>query len=210
MKKRILIGIAGGTGSGKTLVAKNLFRDLGSNRVVILQQDAYYKNLSYLPFEERAKQNFDHPDAIDSELLLRHIKDLLAGRTIQQPIYDFTVHLRKNETREIGGQDIIILEGILILYNPELRNLMDIKVYVDTDADIRFIRRLMRDTKERGRSMDSVVRQYKESVRPMHLQFVEPTKRYADIIIPEGGMNFVAIDILRAKIAALLDELNKA
>lgn len=210
MKKRILIGIAGGTGSGKTLVAKNLFRDLGSNRVVILQQDAYYKNLSYLPFEERAKQNFDHPDAIDSELLLRHIKDLLAGRTIQQPIYDFTVHLRKNETREIGGHDIIILEGILILYNPELRNLMDIKVYVDTDADIRFIRRLMRDTKERGRSMDSVVRQYKESVRPMHLQFVEPTKRYADIIIPEGGMNFVAIDILRAKIAALLDELNKA
>lgn len=206
MKKRILIGIAGGTGSGKTLVAKNLFRDLGSDRVVILQQDAYYKNLSHLPFEERAKQNFDHPDAIDSELLLRHIKDLLAGRTIQQPIYDFTVHLRKNETREIGEHDIIILEGILILYNPELRNLMDIKVYVDTDADIRFIRRLMRDTKERGRSMDSVVRQYKESVRPMHLQFVEPTKRYADIIIPEGGMNFVAIDILRAKIAALLNE----
>jgi len=206
VKKRILIGIAGGTGSGKTLVAKNLFRDLGSDRVVILQQDAYYKNLSHLPFEERAKQNFDHPDAIDSELLLRHIKDLLAGRTIQQPIYDFTVHLRKNETREIGEHDIIILEGILILYNPELRNLMDIKVYVDTDADIRFIRRLMRDTKERGRSMDSVVRQYKESVRPMHLQFVEPTKRYADIIIPEGGMNFVAIDILRAKIAALLNE----
>ncbi|NOY79042.1 MAG: uridine kinase [Calditrichaeota bacterium] len=209
MKKRILIGIAGGTGSGKTLVAKNLFRDLGSDRVVILQQDAYYKNLSHLPFEERAKQNFDHPDAIDSDLLLRHIKDLLAGKTIQQPIYDFTIHLRKNETREIGGHDIIILEGILILYNPELRNLMDIKVYVDTDADIRFIRRLMRDTKERGRSMESVVRQYKESVRPMHLQFVEPTKRYADIIIPEGGMNFVAIDILRAKIAALLTELEE-
>jgi len=204
-----LIGIAGGTGSGKTLVAKNLFRDLGSDRVVILQQDAYYKNLSHLPFEERAKQNFDHPDAIDSDLLLRHIKDLLAGKTIQQPIYDFTIHLRKNETREIGGHDIIILEGILILYNPELRNLMDIKVYVDTDADIRFIRRLMRDTKERGRSMESVVRQYKESVRPMHLQFVEPTKRYADIIIPEGGMNFVAIDILRAKIAALLTELEE-
>jgi len=209
VKKRILIGIAGGTGSGKTLVAKNLFRDLGSDRVVILQQDAYYKNLSHLPFEERAKQNFDHPDAIDSDLLLRHIKDLLAGKTIQQPIYDFTIHLRKNETREIGGHDIIILEGILILYNPELRNLMDIKVYVDTDADIRFIRRLMRDTKERGRSMESVVRQYKESVRPMHLQFVEPTKRYADIIIPEGGMNFVAIDILRAKIAALLTELEE-
>ncbi len=209
VKKRILIGIAGGTGSGKTLVAKNLFRDLGSDRVVILQQDAYYKNLSHLPFEERARQNFDHPDAIDSDLLLRHIKDLLAGKTIQQPIYDFTIHLRKNETREIGGHDIIILEGILILYNPELRHLMDIKVYVDTDADIRFIRRLMRDTKERGRSMESVVRQYKESVRPMHLQFVEPTKRYADIIVPEGGMNFVAIDILRAKIAALLTELKE-
>ncbi len=210
MKKRILIGIAGGTGSGKTLVAKNLFRDLGSDRVVILQQDAYYKNVSYLPFEERAKQNFDHPDAIDSELLLKHIKDLLAGRAIQQPIYDFTVHLRKNETREIGGHDIIILEGILILYNPELRHLMDIKVYVDTDADIRFIRRLMRDTRERGRSMESVVKQYKESVRPMHLQFVEPTKRYADIIVPEGGMNFVAIDILRAKIKSLLNELDKS
>ena len=209
MKKRILIGIAGGTGSGKTLVAKNLFRDLGSDRVVIIQQDAYYKNLSHLPFEERAKQNFDHPDAIDSELLLCHIKDLLAGRTIQQPIYDFTIHLRKDETREIGGHDIIILEGILILYNPELRNLMDIKVYVDTDADIRFIRRLIRDTQERGRSMESVVKQYKQSVRPMHLQFVEPTKRYADIIVPEGGMNFVAIDILRAKIVSLLNELDE-
>ncbi len=209
MKKRILIGIAGGSGSGKTLIAKNLFRDLGTDRVIIIQQDAYYKDLSHLSFEERVKQNFDHPDAIDSELLLQQLNGLLAGETIQQPIYDFTIHSRKKTTETIGGHDIIILEGILILDNPELRNLMDIKVYVDTDADIRLIRRLIRDTKERNRSMESVIKQYKESVRPMHLQFVEPSKRYADVIIPEGGMNYVAVDLLRTKIEVLLKELDE-
>lgn len=207
MKKRILIGIAGGSGSGKTLIAQNLFRDLGTDRVIIIQQDAYYKDLSHLSFEERAKQNFDHPDAIDSELLLQQLNGLLAGETVQQPIYDFTIHSRKKTTKSIGGHDIIILEGILILDNQELRNLMDIKVYVDTDADIRLIRRLIRDTKERNRSMESVIKQYKESVRPMHLQFVEPSKRYADVIIPEGGMNYVAVDLLRTKIEVLLKEL---
>ncbi|HDL78767.1 MAG TPA: uridine kinase [Bacteroidetes bacterium] len=209
VKKRILIGIAGGSGSGKTLIAKNLFRDLGTDRVIIIQQDAYYKDLSHLSFEERVKQNFDHPDAIDSELLLQQLNGLLAGETIQQPIYDFTIHSRKKTTETIGGHDIIILEGILILDNPELRNLMDIKVYVDTDADIRLIRRLIRDTKERNRSMESVIKQYKESVRPMHLQFVEPSKRYADVIIPEGGMNYVAVDLLRTKIEVLLKELDE-
>jgi len=206
VRKRILIGIAGGSGSGKTLVAQTLFRELGSDRVVIIQQDAYYKDLSHLPMEERARQNFDHPDALDNELLVRHIKALLAGETIEQPIYDFTTHSRKKETRRVGGQDIIILEGILILDNPELRRLMDIKIYVDTDPDIRFIRRLKRDIQERGRSLESVIQQYEESVRPMHLQFVEPSKRYADIIIPEGGKNVVAIDLLKTKIQALLKE----
>ncbi len=209
MKKRILIGIAGGSGSGKTLIAKNLFKDLGSKKVLILQQDAYYKDQTGIPFEERVKQNFDHPDAFDTELLIAQLKDLLAGKVVQQPIYDFTTHTRKKETIPVGGEDIIILEGILILDNPELRNLMDIKIYVDTDADVRFIRRLKRDIKERGRSVESVIEQYTKSVRPMHLEFVEPSKRYADVIIPEGGMNYVAIDLLRTKIEALLKELEE-
>ncbi|MDQ7052972.1 MAG: uridine kinase [candidate division KSB1 bacterium] len=205
-KKRILIGIAGGSGSGKTLVAQTLFRELGSDRVVIIEQDAYYKDLSHLPPEERARRNFDHPDAIDQDLLVQHIKELLAGKSIEQPIYDFASHTRKKETRRIGEHNIIILEGILILDSPRLRELMDIKVYVDTDSDIRLIRRLRRDVSERGRTVESVLDQYEKSVRPMHLQFVEPSKRYADIIIPEGGRNVVAIDLLKTKIQSLLQE----
>lgn len=206
MKRGILIGIAGGSGSGKTMVSQRLFDDLGSDKVIIIQQDSYYKDLSHLRFEERKKQNFDHPDALDDELLMRHLRELLAGKYIDQPIYDFTLHTRRKETRRIGNHIIIILEGILILHNPLLRKLMDIKVYVDTDDDIRFIRRLRRDISERGRDLDSIIEQYEQSVRPMHLQFVEPSKRYADIIIPEGGHNLVAIDILKTKIQALLRE----
>ncbi len=205
-ERGILIGIAGGSGSGKTLVANNIFAELGSDRVAILCQDSYYKDLSHLPPEERSKQNFDHPDAIDTELLIRHVKALLAGETIEQPIYDFVTHTLTSETRTIGPHSIIVLEGILIFDNPELRELMDIKVYVDTDPDIRLIRRLRRDYLERGRTMESVIEQYEKSVRPMHLQFVEPTKRYADIIIPEGGYNRVAIDLIKTKIEALLRE----
>ena len=205
-ERGILIGLGGGSGSGKTMVTRRLIELLGSDRVIVVEQDSYYRDLSHLPFAERAAQNFDHPDAMDSELLIRHVQELLHGRAVDIPQYDFTQHLRLRETRSTGPHDVIVLEGILILYNADLRKLMDIKVYVDTDADIRFIRRLKRDTQERGRSMASVIEQYERTVRPMHLQFVEPSKRYADIIIPEGGYNSVAIDLLRTKIAALLRE----
>jgi uridine kinase len=205
-EKGILIGIAGGTGSGKTLVAQNIYTELGSDRVVILCQDSYYKDLSHLAPEERSARNFDHPDSIDSELLIEQIKVLLQGKAIEQPVYDFVTHTRTKKTKTIGPHTIIVLEGILILDNPKLRDLMDIKIYVDTDPDIRFIRRLRRDILERGRSLESVIRQYEESVRPMHLQFVEPSKRFADIIIPEGGYNRVAIDLIKTKIEALLRE----
>jgi len=204
--KPVLIGIAGGSGSGKTLVAQTLIDLLGSDRVVVIQQDAYYKDLSHLPFEERVKQNFDHPDAFDEDLLVDHLQALLDGKTVQQPVYDFTRHTRKKETVPLGGHDIIILEGILILQSERLRSMMDIKIYVDTDADVRLIRRLRRDLVERGRSVESILSQYENSVRPMHLQFVEPSKRYADIIIPEGGKNMVAIDLLKTKIESLLRE----
>jgi len=206
MKRPIIIGIAGGSGSGKTLVAERIFEDLGSDKVVIIQQDSYYKDMSHLSPAEREKINFDHPDALDNELLIRQIKELLAGKSVYQPLYDFTTHCRRKQTRLISGHLIIVLEGILILDNPKLRNLMDIKLFVDTDPDIRFIRRLCRDIEQRGRSMESVIKQYAESVRPMHLQFVEPSKRYADIIIPEGGHNLVAIDLLKTKIKVLLQE----
>lgn len=206
VERGILIGIAGGSGSGKTLVSQRIFEDLGSDKVIIIQQDSYYRDLSHLPLGERGKQNFDHPDAIDSELLIAHAQALLQGRTLEQPVYDFTVHARTAETRRLGPHRIIVLEGILILDNPRLRQLMDIKVYVDTDPDIRLIRRLRRDVSERNRSVESVLAQYESSVRPMHLQFVEPSKRYADIIIPEGGHNLVAIDLLKTKVRALLNE----
>ena len=201
---RLFIGIAGGTGSGKTLVAKTICKDMGEDRVTIIMQDSYYRDLPHLPFEERARQNFDHPDAVDSELLLEQIKLLLDGQPIEQPIYDFKQHLRTHETKTTYPHPIILLEGILIFYYPEIRDLMDIKVFVDTDADIRFIRRLKRDVRDRGRTMESVMQQYKETVRPMHLEFVEPTKRYADIIVPEGGKNLVAVDLLKTKVWTML------
>ncbi len=206
MKPHILIGIAGGSGSGKTLVAKRIFDELGSDKVIIIQQDSYYKDLSHLTLEERKKQNFDHPDAFDHQFLISQLKDLLVGNSIDQPVYDYKIHSRKKETKHIGEHVIIVLEGILILHDPELRSLMDIKIYVDTDDDVRLIRRIRRDVTERGRSLDSILDQYENSVRPMQLQFVEPTKRYADIIIPEGGYNLVAIDLLKTKIQALLKE----
>jgi len=202
--QHILIGIAGGTGSGKTLVSERMRQTLGSDQILIVQQDAYYHDLSHLTFEERATHNFDHPDAFDRDLLLAHLTDLKRGVPIHLPQYDYALHTRQTETRTIFPQHIIILEGILILEDPRLRTLMDIKVYVDTDADIRLVRRIRRDVKERGRSMESVLDQYVRFVQPMHLQFVEPSKRYADIIIPEGGENLVAIDLLVTKIKSLL------
>ncbi len=206
MSRRILIGIAGGSGSGKTLVARTIVRELGSDRVVVIDQDSYYKNLEDVPFRDRESRNFDHPDAFDNDLLKRHIRDLLDGHPIEQPIYDYSDHRRLPETRLVGEHLVIVLEGILIYVDPELRALMDIKLFIDADPDVRFIRRLRRDLTERGRSVDSIVRQYEESVRPMHLQFVDPTKRHADLIVPEGGHNTVAIDLVKSKIRELLRE----
>ncbi len=206
MARRILIGIAGGSGSGKTLVARNIVRDLGSGRVVIIDQDSYYKDLEDIPFRDRESRNFDHPDAFDTDLLKRHVRTLLAGGSVEQPIYDYTAHRRLGETRHIGDHLIVVLEGILIFTDAELREQMDIKLFIDADADVRFIRRLRRDLVERGRSVDSIVRQYEESVKPMHMQFVEPSKRWADLIIPEGGHNRVAIDLVKTKIRELLRE----
>jgi uridine kinase len=204
--ERILIGIAGGTASGKTLVSNRIFEALGGRRVVIMKQDHYYKDLAHLHWEERIQTNFDHPDAFDAALLHDHLTALLQGETIQQPVYDFTRHQRSGETVAIGGYPIIVLEGILVLADKALRSLMDIKVFVDTDSDIRLMRRIRRDVAERGRTLESVLEQYEQFVRPMHLQFVEPSKRYADIILPEGGYNKVAIDLLRTKIASVLAE----
>jgi uridine kinase len=204
MSRGILIGIAGGSGSGKTLVSDTIYRELGSDKVVIIKQDSYYKDLYPLPYEERCRQNFDHPDAFDMPLLRDQMQKLLHGEEIQQPVYDFTQHRRTEETIAIGPHVVIVLEGILILDDPYLRDLMDIKVFIDTDPDIRFIRRLRRDLNERGRTIESIIDQYENSVRPMHLQFVEPSKRYADIIIPQGGHNVVAIDLLKTKIRSLL------
>lgn len=206
MTRRVLIGIAGESGSGKTLVARNILRELGSDKVVVIDQDSYYRNLEDVPFRDREARNFDHPDAFDGDLLKQHIRELIEGKPVEQPIYDYAEHRRLEETRRISDHLVIVLEGILIFVDPELRQLMDIKLFVDADPDVRFIRRLRRDLVERGRSVDSIVRQYEESVRPMHLQFVDPSKRHADVIIPEGGHNKVAIDLVRTKIRELLRE----
>lgn len=200
VKKPILIGIAGGTGSGKSTVAREIFRSFPSEKICIIMQDSYYKDQSNLSFEDRIKTNYDHPNAFDTELLICHLKDLLDGKKIEKPIYDFTVHNRKTEVEIVEPREIIILEGILILDDKALRDMMDVRIYVDTDADLRILRRLVRDIRDRGRTMESVIEQYLTVVRPMHLQFIEPTKRYADLIIPEGGKNKVAIDVLVAKI----------
>ena len=206
MSRRILIGIAGGSGSGKTLVARTIVRELGSKRVVVIDQDSYYKNLEEIPFRDREARNFDHPDAFDHDLLRQHLRELLEGHAIDQPVYDYGKHERSTETRHISDHLVVVLEGILIYHDPELRALMDIKLFVDADSDVRLIRRLRRDILERGRSVDSILRQYEDSVRPMHLQFVEPSKRFADVIIPGGGHNKVAIDLVKTKIRELLRE----
>lgn len=204
MKKPILIGITGGTGSGKSTIADEIYNSFDEDCIAMIQQDAYYKDQSHLTMEERVKTNYDHPRAFDNDLLIENLKSLINGEAIEKPIYDFTVHTRAEEKIKVNPRDIIIVEGILILEDERLRDLLDIKVYVDTDADIRILRRMIRDINERGRTVDSVVEQYLSVVRPMHMQFIEPTKKYADIIVPEGGHNKVAIDILVSKIKDIL------
>jgi uridine kinase len=202
----MIIGICGGTGSGKTTVARRILENVSDEQVVYLQQDSYYRNLGDMPLELRHQINFDHPDALDNDLFANHLKALRAGEVIEMPVYDFTTHSRRNETVRVEPKPIIIVEGILIFADAALRGMMDVKLFVDTADDLRFIRRLQRDVTERGRSVEAVIRQYLDTVRPMHQQFVEPSKRYADVIIPEGGYNEVGIDLIAGKIRAQLQK----
>jgi len=200
----IIIGIAGGTGSGKTTVANVILEKVGKDRIAYLPHDAYYRDLRNLPPEQKAAINFDHPHSLESELMVEHILKLKKNEPVDLPIYDFSKHSRTSQTIRIEPHPVIIVEGILIFAEPDLRNLFDVKIFVDTSADIRFIRRLQRDIAERGRTMENVIQQYLSTVRPMHLEFVEPSKRYAHVIIPEGGLNEVAMDMVIARIESLL------
>ena len=182
----LIIGVAGGSGSGKTTIAASVVDNVGHELIALIQHDAYYRDLKQLSFEERTKVNFDHPDSLETELLISHLGDLRAGRAIERPVYDFSKHVRTTETVRVESETVVLVEGILVLAEPELRKMFDLKIYIDTDADLRLLRRLQRDLIERGRTVESVMDQYLKTVRPMHLQFVEPSKRYADIIVPEG------------------------
>jgi uridine kinase len=200
----LVIGIAGGSGSGKTTVAQTILNRVSPDRIAFLQHDAYYKDLRELPPIQRAEVNFDHPNSLDTDLLIQHIDQLKANQSVKLPIYDFSTHNRTDQTYTVYPRRVILVEGILIFVEPPLRELFNIKLFVDTDPDIRFIRRLQRDITERGRTTESVIHQYLSTVRPMHLEFVEPSKRYADVIIPEGGFNTAALDMVIARIEALL------
>jgi uridine kinase len=200
----LVIGIAGGSGSGKTTVAQEILNRVGAERIAYIPHDAYYKDLSGLPPVQRAEINFDHPNSLDNELLIEHVRQLKAYQAIEMPVYDFSTDRRTARTILIKPQRVILVEGILIYAEPELRKLLDIRIFVDTDSDLRLIRRLQRDIAERGRSTESIIQQYLKTVRPMHLEFVEPSKRYADVIIPEGGFNTAALDMVVARIEALL------
>ena len=200
----LVIGIAGGSGSGKTTVAQEILQRVGPERIAFLQHDSYYKDLTGLPPAQRAEVNFDHPHSLETELLNCHIEQLKAGKSIEVPIYDFSTHSRTDRSYTVNPRGVIVVEGILIFADASLRALFDVKIFVDTDADIRLIRRLQRDISERGRTAQSVIKQYQSTVRPMHLEFVEPSKRYADVIIPEGGFNTAALDMVVARIESLL------
>jgi len=206
MHRRISIGITGGTGSGKSTIAREIYKQFDDTCIAMLEQDSYYKDQSNLSFEERIKTNYDHPDAFDTSLLVEHLNLLMEGQAIEKPIYNFEIHNRMQQTVLVQPKEIIIVEGILVLQEKILRDMLDIKIYVDTDADVRFIRRLVRDINERGRTTESVINQYLNVVKPMHEQFTEPTKRHADIIIPEGGHNKVAIDIITSNIRQTLQK----
>lgn len=200
----IIIGVAGGTGSGKTTVALSILEQVGRSRIALIQHDSYYYDAANLPLEERARLNFDHPNALETPLLVEHLNALRNGESVQIPSYDFRTHTRVTQTRLVNPEPVILVEGILIFAERALRELFDVKIFVDADSDIRFIRRLVRDMKDRGRPLESVVDQYMTTVRPMHMEFVEPSKRYADVIIPEGGHNTVALDMVVARVQTLL------
>jgi uridine kinase len=200
----LVIGIAGGSGSGKTTVAQEILQRVGPDRIAFLQHDSYYKDLSGLPPTQRAEVNFDHPNSLETDLLIEHIAALRDGKSVEVPIYDFSTHSRTNRTFTVQPRRVILVEGILIFTEAALREMFDVKIFVDTDSDLRLIRRLERDIAERGRTAQSVIKQYQTTVRPMHLEFVEPSKRYADVIIPEGGFNAAALDMVVARVDALL------
>lgn len=200
----VVVGVAGGSGSGKTTLVEAVLRGLEGASVVRIEQDSYYKDRPDLPLEERASINYDHPDSLDNDLLVSHLRRLLVGEPCEKPVYDFTRHQRLSDTELVLPARIVIVDGILVLENATLRSLMDLRLFVDTDPDVRFIRRLLRDVSERGRTVDSVIAQYMATVRPMHLQFVEPSKRYAEVIVPEGGLNEAAVAMIAARLRALL------
>lgn len=202
----LVIGIAGGSGSGKTTLAQSILHQIGENRIAFLPHDAYYRDQAELPYEERKKVNYDHPDALETSLLIQHIKALQAGHAIDLPVYDFVAYTRSAETIRVEPKSIILVEGILIFTEPELRNLFSMKLFVDADPDLCFIRRLTRDITERGRPLESIIRQYLATVRPSYIEFVEPSKRFADVIIPEGGKNAVALQMVIARLKSMLDE----
>jgi len=202
--KPIIIGVAGGTASGKTTVSQKILQAVGPNRLAYIEHDAYYRDLSHLPLPKRRELNFDHPDSLENELLISHLQALLRGETVNIPVYDFAQYIRTEKLRPVAPKRVILVEGILIFADKQLRDMMDIKIYVDTAADLRFIRRLRRDLAERGRTIEMVIEQYLQTVRPMHLEFVEPSKRYADVIIPRGGRNTTAIDMVVAQIQTML------
>lgn len=202
----IIIGVAGGTGSGKTTVTRQILNRVGEQRIAYIPHDAYYRDLAHLPQNLRARVNFDHPDSLETDLLVKHLEQWRSGHAIEVPVYDFTTHSRTAHTTRVDPQSVALVDGILVFAEPELRALFDVKLYIDADADIRFIRRLRRDVAERGRTTESVIEQYLSTVRPMHLEFVEPSKRYADVIIPEGGHNEVAMDMVAARIEHLLSQ----
>lgn len=202
----VVVGVAGGTGSGKTTVVDALVEELAPEPVSVIHHDAYYRDFGHLGPEERDGINFDHPDALETPLLVEHLETLLRGEAVEVPVYDFTTHLRTAETRTVRPTPVVIVDGILVLAEPDLRAAMDIRIYVDTDPDVRFIRRLTRDLEERGRTLESVIEQYVATVRPMHLEFVEPSKRYADLIVPEGGRNQVAVEMLVARLRQVVGE----
>lgn len=203
--KPLIIGVAGGSGSGKTTVVNYICEYFSSNNILRLEHDSYYRDLKHIPFEERVKQNFDHPSSLETELLIRHLNALMEGYPVEVPMYDFANHIRKEETITATPTDVILIDGILIFSEPDLLKLMDIKIFVDTDDDIRLLRRLKRDITKRGRSVEGVMKQYEEFVRPMHLEFVEPSKRYADVIIPRGGKNKVAREMVISHIERKLE-----